>query len=222
MYLADIQNQAAIINLKNDHTINELRFILGDSEFNFLQSDFDSSSAILYFEEWYDRQQMRNPNLRKLANQVEISQQQQQLSRAQWLPKMQVGYGSENRIGETFRGVIVGLELPLWSQQRAIRTARLEAESAQLELTTQRNMDLEHIQCMTHRYNAMVNNVKILKEALQRFDSQEYLDRALDAGEIALEQYLQQTDYYLDMALQYWANAYELEQLHLKIHSVEL
>ncbi|MBO4599175.1 MAG: TolC family protein [Bacteroidales bacterium] len=222
MYMADIQNQAAEAYLKEDHAAHDLHILLGSDDFTFYQSEYDPVTIAPSFEDWYEQLEMRNPDLRMLDNQLETRQQQLQLSRAQWLPSMSVGYASENRVGETFRGIKVGLELPLWSQQRAVRAARLEAEAAQQELSSQRAMLFNHLRCMFHRHAALIHNVENLKNALQQYNSQDHLDKALEAGEISLEQYLQQSDFYLDMELQLWETSHELEQLHLYLYSIEL
>ena len=115
-----------------------------------------------------------------------------------------------------------GIDSPLWSQQRSVRAARLEAEAAQQELDTQRKKLLEHLHCMYHRHEGLMHNVENLKEALRQYDSQEYLMRALEAGEITLEQYLQQSEFYLEIELQVWEVSHELELLHLALYALEL
>ena len=67
-----------------------------------------------------------------------------------------------------------------------------------------------------------MRNVENLKEALRQYDSQEYLMRALEAGEITLEQYLQQSEFYLEIELQVWEVSHELELLHLALYALEL
>ena len=222
MYLADIRNQASEAWLKKDHCTHDLRTLVGDEAFVFYQEEYESIAVNYSFEEWYDRIEMRNPTLRFLENQIATSQQQTQLSRAQWLPSMSVGYASENRVGETFRGAKVGLSLPIWSQQRAVRTAQLEAEAARQDLLAKRTELYNHVSCMFHRHEALMYNVQTLKSAFQKCNSLDYLDKALEAGEISLEQYLQQYDFYHEMELKIWSTAHELEQIHLYLYSIEL
>lgn len=116
----------------------------------------------------------------------------------------------------------MGLSLPIWSQQRAVRAARLEAEAAQLELETQREKLFDHLSCMFHRHLGLMHNVENLKNALRQYDSQDYLMQALEAGEITLEQYLQQSEFYLEIELQIWEVSHELELLHLTLYALEL
>jgi outer membrane protein TolC len=222
MHHASMQSKSSQVFMQEDHAAHDLHILVGDESFSFSQQEYEPVIVEPSFEDWYERFEMRNPDLQMLSNQVDASQQRLQLSRAEWLPTMSVGYASENLVGENFRGVKVGLTLPLWSQHRAVRAAQLEAEAAQQALTTEREKLFDHLRCMFHRHAALMHNVENLKASLSQYDSQEYLERALEAGEITLEQYLQQAEFYMEIELQIWEVAHELELLHLTLYAVEL
>lgn len=222
MNLADVQNRAAEINLHGDHAVHDLQRLVGEASYPFHQSEYEEVSVEFSFESWYEQLEMQNPSLRLLDNQVEAARYQRQLSRAQWLPEMSVGYASENVVGQTFRGVKVGLSIPIWSQQRAVKASRLAEAAAAEELSSQRTEWFSRLQCMFHRHEALIRNVGNLREAFQRCNSIDLLDKALDAGEISLEQYLLEADYYYNIEMQIWDVAHELEQLHLHLYSITL
>ena len=222
MNLADVQNRAAEINLQGDHAVHDLQRLVGGESYLFYQSEYEEVRVETSFESWYEQLEMQNPSLRLLDNQVEAARYRRQLSRAQWLPEMSVGYASENVVGETFRGVKVGLSLPIWSQQRAVKASRLAEAAATEELSSQRTEWFSRLQCMFHRHEALIRNVGNLREAFQRCNSIDLLDKALDAGEISLEQYLLEADYYYNIEMQIWDVAHELEQLHLHLYSITL
>ena len=222
MNLADVQNRAAEINLQGDHAVHDLQRLVGGESYLFYQSEYEEVRVETSFESWYEQLEMQNPSLRLLDNQVEAARYQRQLSRAQWLPEVSVGYASENVVGQTFRGVKVGLSLPIWSQQRAVKASRLAEAAATEELSSQRTEWFSRLQCMFHRHEALIRNVGNLKEAFQRCNSIDLLDKALDAGEISLEQYLLEADYYYNIEMQIWDVAHELEQLHLHLYSITL
>ena len=222
MNLADVQNRAAEINLQGDHAVHDLQRLVGGESYLFYQREYEEVRVETSFESWYEQLEMQNPSLRLLDNQVEAARYQRQLSRAQWLPEMSVGYASENVVGQSFRGVKVGLSLPIWSQQRAVKASRLAEAAATEELSSQRTEWFSRLQCMFHRHEALIRNVGNLREAFQRCNSIDLLDKALDAGEISLEQYLLEADYYYNIEMQIWDVAHELEQLHLHLYSITL
>lgn len=222
MNLADVQNRAAEINLQGDHAVHDLQRLVGGESYSFYQGEYEEVRVETSFESWYEQLEMQNPSLRLLDNQVEAARYQRQLSRAQWLPEMSVGYASENVVGQSFRGVKVGLSLPIWSQQRAVKASRLAEAAATEELSSQRTEWFSRLQCMFHRHEALIRNVGNLREAFQRCNSIDLLDKALEAGEISLEQYLLEADYYYNIEMQIWDVAHELEQLHLHLYSITL
>ena len=222
MNLADVQNRAAEINLQGDHAVHDLQRLVGGASYLFYQSEYEEVRVETSFESWYEQLEMQNPSLRLLDNQVEAARYRRQLSRAQWLPEMSVGYASENVVGQSFRGVKVGLSLPIWSQQRTVKASRLAEAAATEELSSQRTEWFSRLQCMFHRHEALIRNVGNLREAFQRCNSIDLLDKALDAGEISLEQYLLEADYYYNIEMQIWDVAHELEQLHLHLYSITL
>lgn len=222
MNLADVQNRAAEINLQGDHAVHDLQRLVGGESYLFYQGEYEEVRVETSFESWYEQLEMQNPSLRLLDNQVEAARYRRQLSRAQWLPEMSVGYASENVVGQSFRGVKVGLSLPIWSQQRAVKASRLAEAAATEELSSQRTEWFSRLQCMFHRHEALIRNVGNLREAFQRCNSIDLLDKALEAGEISLEQYLLEADYYYNIEMQIWDVAHELEQLHLHLYSITL
>lgn len=222
MNLADVQNKAAEANLMEDHATHDLCRLMNVDSYHFPQMDYDSVWVEASFESWYEQMEMRLPVLRQLDNNVAVSQQQEQLSRAQWLPQVSVGYASENVVGDTWRGVKLGLSLPLWSQQRAVRTAKLQTSASQEALTAKRTETFNNLRCMFHRHEALIRNLHNLKTAFRQSNSVALLDKALASGEIDLEQYLLQVNYYNEVEMEIWNTARELEQLHLVLYSVEL
>ena len=222
MNMADVQNKAARAIMEADHVMADLRQLMGDESYSFTQMEYDSVWSEPIFEVWYDQLEMRNLELRQLDNQLAISQQKEQLSRASWLPKVDVGYAAENVVGSTWRGATVGLKLPLWSQQRAVRAAKLQTAASHDLFSAKRTELSSKLRCLFHRQQALILNLNNLKSAYRQNNSIALLDKALEAGEINLEQYLQQVNYYYDIEIEIWDTAHQLEQIHLLLYSIEL
>lgn len=222
MNLADMQNKSTLANLDVDHAVHDLSHLMNMEHYSFLQMAYDSVWSEPSFEAWYEQFEMRNPALRQLDNQLAVSQQQEQLSRAQWLPQVSLGYAAENVVGSTWRGATVGLTLPLWSQQRAVRAAKLQTAASQAALDAKRTELFAELRSMYHRHEALIRDLQNLKAAFRQNNSISLLDRALEVGEISLEQYLQQVNYYNEVEIEIWNTARQLEQLHLLLYSVEL
>ena len=176
----------------------------------------------LAFGPWYDSVEMNIPDLLSRALLVDTRTQELQLSRSLWLPELSVGYTSETVTGEAFRGVSVGLTLPLWSQWRAVKGSSLALTAARQELEAERLSHRCKAEALYNRILAMQHDLTELQTAYQGFNSQQLLDRALQAGELPLEQYLIQVDYYMEQELHLCTLAHDLEQSYLDLFSLLL
>jgi outer membrane protein TolC len=65
------------------------------------------------FDAWFNQQLDKIPQLGSLTQSLKASQQEEQLNRALSLPKLAGGYSSETGLDEQFRGVNVGISIPL-------------------------------------------------------------------------------------------------------------
>lgn len=223
MSQAEVQRAAAEAVLNARDLMTQLNVLTGaDQVYDFHENVYEEVDLPGNFKEWYEQWEMENPALQMLDNQVQTSNQQALLSRAEWLPEMSVGYASENIVGETFRGVTVGLTLPIWSQPRVAKAAKLNAQAVSQELQAQRLSLYAQQECLFHHLYALRLNVNNLKGAYERYGSMTLLYKALEAGEIELEQYLQQTDALVDIQLQILDLSRQFEQGWLQLNAPRL
>lgn len=219
---ADAEHSAVESLLYATHARNQLAILVSDKNFAFDQEEYEPVDLPANFPDWYKNVEKGNPELQMLDNQVAVSDQQARLSSAEWLPEVSVGYASENVVGETFRGVKVGLTLPIWSQPRTVRAAKLNAQAASQELEARRSTIYLEQECLFHHLYALQREVARMKEAFRQYDSTELLGRALEQGEIELETYLQQLDAYYDVQLKILELSREAEQAWLQLNAPSL
>lgn len=217
-----VQNEAAEVLMQAHHLLSDIAFLMDTEYYAFEQKVYDEVPFFVSFDQWYDSLEMSNPELRRLANEVETAEQQRQLSNASWLPEVSVGYAAENESGCMFRGATVGVTLPLWSQMRARSAARLQSAAAQQELHAQRTMLVGEMRCIFHQQEDLRQALRNLSSSMKLYDSQELLLKALEAGEMTLEDYLQQSDFYMQMEVKKLELAHRLELAHLQLYSFTL
>lgn len=220
--MADAQNRLAVAEMELDRAMHDLRLVMNDDNYEFQETAYSELVVEPSFEQWFEKIEANNPTLRLLNNEVTIAEQENRISRAQWMPEMSVGYASENEVGEAFRGVKVGLTIPIWSQQRAVKASRLHAEASQEALKARRTELFAQLRCMYHRQNSLIQSLGNLRKSYEQLNSTVLLEKALAAGELSIEQYLQQLDYYYEIEMRVWEVSHEVEQLHLQLHAVEL
>ena len=134
-----------------------------------------------------------------LSAQSRALEQETRNARAAALPELTVGYVSELTASEKFRGMTIGLSVPLWSNRGNVRRARAHeeaqrslAEDAQLQLALQRQTLQEEMESHRARHERLC-------QALKAQTTQATLQRALQLGEISLLEYLQESSLLYDL-----------------------
>lgn len=219
LQLAETQNKLNVAKVQRDAMADNLALLNGGSLITFEQLDFEPLQLPADFDQWIIEMEERSPQLHYLLNQVQQSQQQLRLSRSQWLPKVALGYASEHTVPESFRGVALGLNIPLWSKARTVTHAKVELQSAQLEHQNALLHYHNHLKILFNKVKALDDNYKNLQQTLALYNSEELLAKALQAGEISLEYYLRSIEFYRDTKASLLEVAYELEQAYLQLNA---
>jgi outer membrane protein TolC len=136
------------------------------------------------------------PEMMLHARQVELREQQGKLAVSKALPSFSAGYYSEAVINERFRGVSVGISIPLWEDANTVKHARArisQAEAELLEFKRQQQMELAQLMA---QWNGLEQRISELSAALSEVNDEALLSVALELGEISLSEYIFSSDYY--------------------------
>lgn len=222
MNLADIKNRVTTAAAMEDCAMRQLSAIVGEENYQFSAKEYESVQTSNSFESWYKDLEMQNPELQLIENEVDQDLQEVKLASSRWLPTFELGYASENVVGETFRGVKVGLTLPIFSQPRSVKAARIHQQASEQELSSRRIEYYNRLKGLFLRHQALEQNCKELKETFALCNSEALLEKALQAGEMSLETYLLEIDYFTDVEVSMWDAARELEEVHIDLYSLTL
>jgi cobalt-zinc-cadmium efflux system outer membrane protein len=138
-----------------------------------------------------------NPGLLWLNQEIEISQQEAKLNRALSLPKASTGYMSENRVGEHFQGITVGLSIPLWENKNTVKYAEAKTLALNSVVADYKLQFYNQLKIQFEKAVSLQNTVTEYRQSLQLYENAELLNKALDKGEISLLNYL------MEMSLAY-------------------
>ena len=140
-------------------------------------------------------------------SEYQISLQEVKLSRTGSLPDFQAGVASEIIPGETYTGPVAGFSVPLWANSNRVKTAVAKAEHS----SAARDAALLGLKASVRNeyqnMSALKKSMMEIKGIIESANNKQYLDKALSAGEISLNDYF----IYLDGSFQAEDRFYELE-----------
>ncbi|MDR2058497.1 MAG: TolC family protein [Dysgonamonadaceae bacterium] len=163
-----------------------------------LPLDFPSIWLPVDFEQWYREQQEKNHLLQYLQQETALSRENGKLQRSLNLPGFSVGYMSEKVSTEQFRGITLGISIPLWENKnkaKQIKARTLAGEESESDAR------FRHYNEAKALYGKAVRLQKIVDEYRRSElpdNTSDLLKKALNAGEISLIDYLFEWDIYYE------------------------
>lgn len=197
--LAELQNAYARVRAEQQMAALTLKQLNGDQEIILSADSFLMTAPVKDFAFWYQQVEGRSPDLAYWSAQAEVDRLKVELNKSLRAPRFSVGYMSENNIGadaEKFRGVTVGISLPLWAQKNTIKQAKAQASLTEMSLEDHKlqfryQLERDYIKATTLYESALE-----LRQAFNQYNTAALLLKAATAGEISMEDYFTEMDFY--------------------------
>lgn len=148
------------------------------------------------FNTWFEDASDKSPVLGYVRKQLEREERQLAIDKASRLPELTVGYMSEIRTVEKFRGVTLGVSIPLWSAANKVRQSRARVTAAEERRNAAEQDFLYDLRNQYDKAFALKENSEMMRRSLSETDNREFLLSALSKGEISMIDYLVETDLY--------------------------
>ena len=213
--LAEAEGNLKLLEVERDGMLAELRNLNGGIEISVTACEQETLLLPASFEQWLDEAASRSSALNYVRSSTEASEQQLRLSRSEALPSLSIGYKSEVVPGEGFRGVSVGMSIPLWSAGKKISSAKKQLEAARIaeqDALVQFRTNAENLYDKAMRLAesaAAVADAADLKSAASSGSAAagglDDLRKALDSGQMSLLDYMNEIEYFYssrELALQ--------------------
>lgn len=183
---------------------------------------YETTSLPLSFADWYAAEEQKNPLLAYVRSQIDVSKQQLDLNKKQGLPSLSVGYMGEKTMGELYHGISLSLSLPLWSNRNRIKQARASIVAAEKRDADAKQQFYGQLQTLYQRAVGLKATAEALRRALAESDNKQLLNKALEAGEISLIDYLSQLTLYYDAQDKAMKADHEFQRALADLHQSEL
>lgn len=138
-----------------------------------------------------------SPEATLYEREISLKKKQKQVAVSKALPDLSAGYFSETVIDEGFRGISMGISVPLWSNKNKVQLAKAEISVAEAENARYQVQQQAALERNLERRNSLLVQVDELEQVLSEVDDQELLGQALELGEISLSEYIYSTEFYL-------------------------
>lgn len=203
--LAEAEGTLRLCEVERAGLLAELKNLNGGEEIEITACEQETVLLPGSFGQWLEQASGKSSALEYVRTSTSNSEKQLSLSRSEAFPSLSVGYKSEVVPGEGFRGVSVGVSIPLWSAGKKISSAKKQLEAARLA---------EQDALVQFRTNAenLYEKAASLAESAAGYalltDSDEGLrdlQKALDSGQMSLLDYMNEISYFYssrELALQ--------------------
>ena len=219
--LSTLQGEMEQLNVERQALLEELKRLNGGIEIR-LDADRFAPVALPDFDEWYAQAEQKNPALAYVRQEVEVSKKQVSLSKALGLPSFSAGYMSEKAAGQHFRGISVGVSIPLWETGNRVKRSKAALRAAESKDADSRQQFYSRLRILYNRTLGLKATADIYRKSLETANSSALLKQALDAGEISLLDYLLETSMYHDAVTRALAAERDYLKAHAELSAAEL
>lgn len=206
--LIDAQTQFDMNTAELQAKRRQLGTLTGDPEDTFADLQYPSRETLSPFEQISQGYLDGNPQIESLKNEVDINQRTVTLNRALSLPQFEVGYRHNFGVEGRYKGFLVGLSVPLFERKNTVKAAKARVSSSNVQLeSTRRNLTSE-VRRLYDQTLSLQRSIDATRELISNLKALETLDKALDAGQINIIDYLTESA----VILQSKERLYQLER----------
>lgn len=198
LHYADMSGKLKQAEMNYKSAVEKLELLNGNKKIAVEDIDFPAESLISQDSLVAERlEKAAQIKIWKLYSKV--AQKNIKLVQHEKLPDMTIGYGSEKVADEAFRGLVVGITIPLWEDRKKVDQAR--AENAYSEIQLQSKLETEQTNAMVEYSSviALKEAFEEYREAINEIDNEKILKKSLTLGELSLIDYLTELHYYYEL-----------------------
>ncbi len=193
---AELERELAENDLKEKDIINILIAMNGGMDINLTDLSYDNLSEDYILPVNVDSLLANNLEVKSAESEVNSARIGVSLEKQSWLPSISLGYRRNTELNEASNGVLIGLELPLFSvsQKRKSANARSPASLANLDnirVEEKTRLNSEFIKLQPLKRTIAPYNSSLIEETINLYK------RSLDLGQISI------IDYYNESSILY-------------------
>lgn len=199
IHAVNVQKSLELNRIELTAASNQLLRLNGGQPLVALPAAYPSWTLPASLQDWLQEASGQQAGLQLLSAELEVHQQEQSLAGAMQLPNLSIGYMREQDIEVDFRGLTLGMSVPLWHNRNRTRHSRLQQQAQEsLIIDAQQQFELE-LQHQYQKAHALAQQIDELRSILEDSREPTLLRQALDLGQINLVDYLMELSMYYDL-----------------------
>lgn len=206
--LIDAQTQFDMNTAELQAKRRQLGTLTGNPDDTFADLQYPSRETSSPFEQISQGYLDGNPQIESLKNEVDINQRTVTLNRALSLPQFEVGYRHNFGVEGRYKGFLVGLSVPLFERKNTVKAAKARVSSSNVQLESTRHNLSSEVRRLYDQTLSLQRSIDATRELISNLKALETLDKALDAGQINIIDYLTESA----VILQSKERLYQLER----------
>jgi len=206
--LIDAQTQFDMNTAELQAKRRQLGTLTGNPDDTFADLQYPSRETLSPFEQISQGYLDGNPQIESLKNEVDINQRTVTLNRALSLPQFEVGYRHNFGVEGRYKGFLVGLSVPLFERKNTVKAAKARVSSSNVQLESARHNLSSEVRRLYDQTLSLQRSIDATRELISNLKALETLDKALDAGQINIIDYLTESA----VILQSKERLYQLER----------
>ena len=223
VHLTTVRGQISQVEVERQTLMATLKSLNGGQDVALEDCDYGLAENLpADFDSWYESASQKNPVLEYVRQEVTLGQKQLSIDKTAWVPELTVGYMSELTTADKFRGVTVGVNIPLWSNANKVKQSRAKIAAAESRKVAAEQQFYFDLLVQYNRAASLKANSELMRASLSETDSRDYLLTAQSKGEISMIEYLVETDQYYEALEQTLTAERDYHQALAQLNAVEL
>lgn len=188
--LSSVEGEMARIETEQAALCAQLTRLNGGVAIAFDDAHYASGNLLPNFDAWYANAEQLNPLLEYVREEVEVGKREVKLNKTMALPTFSAGYMREKTLGESYQGITVGMSIPLWGNKNKIKQAKAAVIAAEARQEQTKQQFYDQLQSLYVRAEGLGATAAKYRSSLVHLNNTELLEKALQAGEISLLDYI--------------------------------
>jgi outer membrane protein, heavy metal efflux system len=195
----------------------------GGNDIIFSDTLYPAIPDIEPFEMLEQTYEINDPHRKILEQERIIADKALAVSKANWWPKMELGYLYEGKTDQTFNGFRTGISIPLWANRNTLKLRQAEITVSASMLDAHINEHYYHLLHMYEKYENLKHTLTRYEEVFTTMDNHiTLLDKALALGQITSVEYFLELSWFNDTYDEYLKTGKEYQEIVAALYKYTL